>query len=240
MTDDRIGKEAKKDSETPWRALLVLVFIWLVLASPMPPFDIIPKTRLSILIPQILALCVLAIGAVIGSLLSRPLIQFFSIVGILLCLWQLPFVDWEYVKTEEWRALSNQGIAAQASIINSDWRQPRAIFWLFRGGGGHPTHIFDLEFSFSTSDRGEHRVHASEYYPDRFNASMPELMSTFRKGNVIPIRYVPTDRSLVRSQKYLDSYRPAAASNPFFVVIAPWIFAAPILIGLLRPKRRKT
>jgi hypothetical protein len=78
MTDDRTGEEAKKDSETPWRALLVLVFIWLVLASPMPPFDIIPKIQLSILIPQILALCVLAIGVVIGSLLSRPLIQFFQ------------------------------------------------------------------------------------------------------------------------------------------------------------------
>jgi hypothetical protein len=227
-----------KDFSKSW-TFLVLIFILLVLASPMPPFYILPKSPSYILIPQILALCILAIGAGIGSLLSRPLLQFFSIVGIVLCLWQLPYIDWEYIEAQGCRLLSSQGIVAQASIINSDWRQREAMFWLFSGGGGHPTHIFDSEFSFYTSDGLEHRVHASEYYPPRWNAPLTELQSTFRKGNIIPIRYLPTDLSFVRSQKYLDLFTPAAVSNPFFVVIAPWIFAVPVLIGLFSSQRRK-
>jgi hypothetical protein len=226
-----------KNFSKSW-TFLVLFFALLVLASPMPPFYIIPKTPSYILIPQLLALCVLAIGAGIGSLLSQPLVQFFSIVGIVLCLWQLPYIDWEYIEAQGCRLLSGQGIVAQASIINSDWRQPQAIFFLFRGGGGHPTHIFDLELRFSTIDSMAHVVHISESYPPGWNTNFIELLNTFRKGNVIPIRYLANDATLVRSQNYLDSFKPAAVANPFFVVIAPWIFAVPVLIGLFFSKRK--
>jgi hypothetical protein len=239
MTDERTGQEKKKDFSKSG-TFLFLIFIWLVLASPMPPFDILPKTPLSILIPQLLAFCVLASGVVIGSWLKRPLIQFVSIVGLLLCLWQLPSLDASYVVTQEWRLLSNQGIAAQASIINSKWRQPQAIFWLFSGGGGHPTHIFDLELRFSTNDGMEQRVSTSEYYPPAWHVSLTELESAFRKGNVIPVRYLAADPSLVGTQKYLDSFRSSAVSNPFVAIIAPWVFAAPILLGLVFSRKRKT
>ena len=229
---------AERNELEPWE-YLVPVFLLLILASPMPPFFAVLQTPQYVFISQIAAVCVLAIGFIAGWLFTRPLLQFVSFLGAVLCVWQLPFLDLGNVEAQKCRLLLTKGAVAQASIINSDWRQPQAIFFLFRGGGGHPTHIFDLELRFSTIDSMAHVVHISESYPPGWNTNFIELLNTFRKGNVIPIRYLANDATLVRSQNYLDSFKPAAVANPFFVVIAPWIFAVPVLIGLFFSKRRK-
>src|SRR5262249_50572020 len=143
---------------------------------------------------------------------------------------QLPYIDGAYAEVEGWRLLSSRGIITQASVVDSRWRTPEAMFFLFRGGGGHPTHIFDFEFSFIAGDGAEHRIHTSESYPPVWNSSMVELQKTFRKGNVIPIRYSPMDFAFARTETYLHLFKPAVAANLFFLIAAPWIFAAPVLI----------
>ncbi len=226
-------KAERKKLPEPW-AYLVPVFLLLILASPMPPFFAVPQTASYIWLSQLAAGCILVIGFAAGWLLKRPLLQFISFLGVMLCAWQLPYADFGNVEARICSLLSAQGAVAQASITDSNWRQPQAIFFLFRGGGGHPTHIFDLDLRYSGTDGIDHVVHESEAYPPGWSARFNELQNTFRRGNVIAIRYLPKDSSLVRTQQYLDSFERAAVANPIFITVAPWIFAFPVLMALVK------
>src|SRR5262249_45470155 len=147
--------------------------ILLVLASPVPPFSAIPKAPLSVLIPQLSALCALAVGTGIGWRCRRPLLALVSTAGLVLSLWQVPYIDQGCIEAAGCHRLSSQGTVAQASIINSNWSRPTPICPFLGGGGGHPSHTRDSELSFSTGGRVQ-IVHASEHYPYHWHAPLTE------------------------------------------------------------------
>jgi hypothetical protein len=182
-----------------------------------------------------------AIGLVVGALRPRAGLFLLSVLGAGFCYWYLPHLNRGYVETGLDRALNTRGIETRAVVLAERWTQPQALFWLFRGGGGHPLQIRVLRVRFHTEDGAVRQVQFEEIYkrlPPTI--SIAELQRGLRPGATLPIRYLPSIPCSVRTRTYLESPQPGAAATLRSILIAPLALSVALVLCAIsgRPTTR--
>jgi len=215
--------------------VVIFVAVFMVAASAPPPFSAFLRLPPYVQAVQAATAALVAIGLVVGALGRRAGLFVVSVLGAGFCYWYLFAFDRSYLEANLARSLIARGLDAQAVVLGERWTQPQALFWLFRGGGGHPAKIRVLRVRFHAADGADHQVQVVEIYrrpPPTI--TLAELWRGLRPGTALPIRYLPTDPATARTRTYLEAFHPGVAPTLRSILFAPLALSIVIVLLIIR------